>query len=230
MFSCRLSPGFGSRDVFAQGSQKRHAPHVRPVRRSRRPAPRTSTKKVLQCPATWHKTSHFTLKNPEGQSRALFSLSLSRYRFVLQPLLLLPCYRLLLLWINIVFLLIFMYVLGTGLLNLPCSFVGLTGISTSSQRSPYLNPVLGCLQGKYLHKCSLQAGDRYLPQRGRGQDRLFLLSVPCPPCYNRAGSHLTQNHSSEAALAVGYQVWAEGWAPAVLHRPQSPKGTHPRAS
>lgn len=78
-----------------------------------------------------------------------------------------------------------MYVLGTWLLNLPCRFVGLTGISTSSQRSPYLNPVLGCLQGKYLQKRSLGGwGPVFAPASGQGvsgRDMLFLQPVLCPP-------------------------------------------------
>lgn len=56
-----------------------------------------------------------SLKEPcRPEQGFIFPFPLSScYCFVLQQLPLLPCYRLLLLWINIVFLLIFMYVLGT---------------------------------------------------------------------------------------------------------------------
>ena len=113
------------------------------------------------------------------------------------------------------------------MLNSPCRFVGLTGISTSSQRSPYLNPVLGCLQGKYVQKCSLGGlGPVFAPASGQGvsrEDILFLQPVLCPLCCRGAVLHLTQNNNSEATSVTVYQAWAEGWAPAVLHGPPEPK-------
>lgn len=105
---------------------------------------------------TWDAAPPLTLKTPKIQSRARFSLSpplpSSRCCFVLQQLLLLPCQLLLLLWINSVFYLFLCMSWERRLLNLPCRFVGLTGISTSSRQPPYLNPVLGCLQDEYLQK------------------------------------------------------------------------------
>lgn len=112
------------------------------------------------------------------------------------------------------------------MLNLPCRFVGLTGISTSSQRSPYLNPVLGCLQSKYLQKCSLRGlGPVFAPASSQGVsggDMLFLQPALCPLHWNGAGFHLTQNNNSEATSAA-VQAWAEGWAPAVFCGPPASK-------
>lgn len=114
------------------------------------------------------------------------------------------------------------------MLNSPCRFVGLTGISTSSQRSSYLNPVLGCLQGKYLQRCSVGGlGLGFAPASSQGVSGgniLFLQHVLCPLCCHGAVFLLTQNDNNpEATNTSLYQAWAGGWAPAGLRGPPEPK-------